>query len=155
MAMANMYNYKKPANYHAVKQNLKPADGVAVVQRPAKSGQDSYLEQRILTARPEELTLMLYEGVIKFLNQAKMHVEQANTEKSNATLLRAQDIIDELNVTLNMDYDVSNNLRMLYVYMNTRLVEANIKKDTAIIDEVLELAADLRDTWKEAVQSLK
>lgn len=76
-------------------------------------------------------------------------------EKTNNALTRAQDIIDELNITLNMDYEVSQNLRQLYVYMNTQLVEANLKKDQRIIDGVLELATEMRDTWKEAMGLVK
>ncbi len=151
MAMANMYNYKKPANYHSIKQAMKPAEPVTVAPKQPKSSGDAYLEQKVLSARPEELTLMLYDGILKFLGQAKLYIVQNNVEKSSNGLIRAEDIIDELLSTLNMDYEISNNLDALYVYMRARLVEANIKKDVAIIDEVLELATDLRDTWKEAI----
>lgn len=151
MAMANIYNYKKPANYHTIKQAMKPVESVAVSPKQPKSSGDAYLEQKILTARPEELTLMLYDGILKFLRQAKLYIDQNEVEKTSTSLLRAQDIIDELLATLNMDYDVSQNLQSLYVYMRTRMVEANIQKDQSIIDEVLELSTDLRDTWKEAI----
>lgn len=151
MAMANMYNYKKPANYHSVKQAMKPAEPAVIVPKQPKSSGDAYLEQKILSARPEELTLMLYDGILKFLRQSKLFIEQNDVEKASVSLMRAQDIIDELMITLNMDYDVSQNLQALYVYMRTRLVEANVKKNQDIIDEVLELATDFRDTWKEAM----
>lgn len=154
MAMHNMYNYKKPSNYYHQVKGVKAEAPVVAKAAPLKKTGEDYLEQKILAARPEELTLMLYDGVIKFLNQSKLYIEQENLEKSNGVLIRAQDIISELNVTLNMDYEISNNLRMLYVYMNTRLVEANIRKSTELVDEVLELAVGLRDTWKEAMQTL-
>jgi len=102
-------------------------------------------------AKPEELTMMLYDGILKFLKQAKIYLDQKDIEKSSNALLRAEDIIVELNLTLNMDYEVSYSLRELYVFMNAQLVEANFKKDQAIIDKVLELATEMRDTWKEAM----
>ncbi len=151
MAMANMYNYKKPANYHSIKQTVKPVEPVAVMPKQPKNNGDTYLEQKILTARPEELTLMLYDGIMKFLKQAKLYIEQKDVEKTNNSLMRAEDIVDELLVTLNMDYEISQNLQSLYVFMRAQMVEANIKKDTNIIDEILELATVLRDTWKEAM----
>lgn len=155
MAMANIYNYKKPDNYHAIKQSMKPAEPAFIAPKQPKTSGDSYLEQRIMTARPEELTLMLYDGILKFLGQARLFIEQKDIERAHTSIKRAQDIIDELMITLNMDYEISYNLRSLYVYMNTRLAEANIKKDQRIIDEVAELATDLRDTWKEAMCKIR
>lgn len=155
MAMANMYNYKKPANYHQIKQTMKPVEQVVSAPMQIKSGGDTYLEQKILTARPEELTLMLYDGILKFLKQAKIYLEQKNIEKTNNSLIRAQDIIDELLITLNMDYEVSQSLSELYIFMRARLVEANIKKNPAMINEVLDLATEMRDTWKEAIGLVK
>lgn len=151
MAMQNMYNYKKPANYHQQIKGIKNEPIQAVRPQAAKENGTGYLEQKILHAKPEELTLMLYDGILKFLKQAKLYIEQKDVEKTYNALVRAQDIIDELIITLNMDYDVSHNLRDLYIFMNARLVEANIKKDQAMIDDVLDLATDLRDTWKEAM----
>jgi len=151
MAMQNMYNYKKPANYHHQIKDIKK-EPVAIIKAPAPKAQgDSYLEQKIMHAKPEELTMMLYDGIVKFLKQAKLYIDQKDIEKTSNVILRAEDIINELNVTLNMDYEVSQNLRALYVFMNTRLAEANIKKDQSIVDEVLDLATEMRDTWKEAM----
>ena len=87
-----------------------------------------YQEQSVMTASPGELTLMLYNGCIKFINQAKLFIEQKNIEKANNAIIRAQDIIQELMVTLNMDYEISKNLAALYDYMNRRLIDANISK---------------------------
>lgn len=151
MAMQNIYNYKKPANYHHQIKEIKQEPVPVIRSQPAKENGNGYLEQKIMHAKPEELTLMLYDGILKFLKQSKLFIEQNDIERTNIALVRAQDIIDELNVTLNMDYDVSQNLRELYIFMNSRLVEANIKKDQGIIDEVLELATEMRDTWKEAM----
>ncbi len=151
MAMQNMYNYKKPANYHHQIKDIKKEPVAVIRPQAAKNNGDGYLEQKIMGAKPEELTLMLYDGILKFLKQGKLYIEQKDMARTNVALIRAQDIIDELNITLNMDYDVSQNLRELYIFMNSRLVEANIKKDQGIIDDVLELATEMRDTWKEAM----
>ena len=111
-----------------------------------------YKNQSINTSTPEELTLKLYEGCIKFINLAILGIEEKNIEKSNTNILKAQNIINELNLTLNMDYEISKNLRLLYDYLYRRLVEANIKKDKAILEEVKEFVVEFRDTWKQAMK---
>lgn len=154
MAMKNPYNYSIPKSAINLKTNLnnKKINNIKDSEmNPNKNKFDQYKEQKIMTAKPEELTLMLYEGLVKFLKQAKIFIEQNNIEKINNSIIRSQDIIDELNITLNMDYEISKNLRSLYIYMNDKLVDANIKKDKDSIDTVLELAKDLKDTWKEAM----
>lgn len=114
-----------------------------------------YQEQSIKTASPGELTLMLYNGCIKFINQAKQFIEQKDIEKANNTIIRAQDIIQELLVTLNMDYEISKNLAALYDFMYRRLIDANISKDVEALDEVLDLVTELRDTWKEVIKKTR
>lgn len=112
---------------------------------------EAYQQNSVLTASPGELTLMLYNGCLKFLNQAKKAVQEKNIEAKHTNLSKAQNIISELIVTLNFDYDIANDMRRLYDYMNRRLIEANIKNDTEIISEVEELVTEFRDTWKEAL----
>ena len=114
-----------------------------------------YQEQSIKTASPGELTLMLYNGCIKFINQAKQFIEQKDIEKANNAIVRAQDIIQELLVTLNMDYEISKNLAALYDFMYRRLIDANISKDVEALDEVLDLVTELRDTWKEVIKKTR
>ncbi|MZQ75882.1 MAG: flagellar export chaperone FliS [Peptoclostridium sp.] len=111
-----------------------------------------YQEQSVFTATPEELTLMLYDGCIKFINRAAIGIEDKNIEMTNTNIIKAQNIVRELNITLNMDYEVSKGLRPLYDYMHTRLIDANIKKDSQALEEVKELITDMRDTWKEAIK---
>ncbi|KXG76354.1 flagellar export chaperone FliS [Thermotalea metallivorans] len=111
-----------------------------------------YKQNTVMTAPPEELTLMLFEGMVKFINQSKLFMQEKKLDKASNANLRAQDIIAELNLTLNMKYDISKNLRTLYDYMSRRLIEANLKKDVDILEEVLGLATELRDTWKEAIK---
>ncbi|KOP72020.1 flagellar export chaperone FliS [Cytobacillus solani] len=112
---------------------------------------EAYQQNSVLTASPGELTLMLYNGCLKFLNQAKKAVQEKNIEAKHTNLSKAQNIISELMVTLNFDYDIAKDMRKLYDYMNRRLIEANIKNDTDIISEVEGLVTEFRDTWKEAL----
>ena len=112
----------------------------------------SYQQNSVNTASPGELTLMLYNGCLKFIHQAKKAIMDKNIEAKNTNIQKAQNIIQELMVTLNMDVEVSQNLMSLYDYMNRRLIEANIKNDTAILDEVEDLVTEFRDTWKEVIQ---
>lgn len=113
---------------------------------------NAYKQNSINTASPGELTLMLYNGCIKFLNVAKKAIEEKHMEEKNVNLQKAQNIIIELMVTLNMDYEISKQILPLYEYMNRRLVEANIKNDPEIVEEVIGLATEFRDTWKEVIK---
>ena len=117
----------------------------------ANNAYAKYKEQSVTTATPEELTLMLYNGCIKFINLAEVFIDDKNIEKINVNILKAQDIVNELNITLNMDYEVSENLRQLYSFVNERLIEANLRKDKKPLLEAKEIVTDLRDTWKEAM----
>jgi len=112
-----------------------------------------YQENSIASARPEELTLMMYNGLLKFIARAQEEIRARQLEAAHNTLLRCQDIVFEFQYTLNMDYAVSNNLMLLYDYLYNRLIEANAKKDCAILDEVYGFVAELRDTWAEAVKA--
>ncbi len=114
-----------------------------------------YQQNSVMTASPEELTLMLYNGAIKFINLAKYHMQEKDMEKVHNAIVRAQDIISELNITLNMDYELSEGLRSLYTFILEKLMEANIQKNTSILEEVLPLVEDMRDTWKLAMQEAR
>ena len=111
-----------------------------------------YQEQAVMTAPAEELTLMLYDGCVKFLSRAEIGLEDNNIEMINNNLVKAQNIISELNSTLNMDYEVSKGLRPIYNYLYSRLLDANMKKDKEIVEEVKGFVVELRDTWKEAMK---
>ena len=117
----------------------------------ANNAYAKYKEQSVTTATPEELTLMLYNGCIKFINLAEVFIDDKNIEKINVNILKAQDIVNELNITLNMDYEVSENLRQLYSFVNERLIEENLRKDKKPLLEAKEIVTELRDTWKEAM----
>lgn len=151
MAIMNPYNYKKPSgvNMPQLQPNQVQQDGATVNLQRNKS--DVYLEQKIMNARPEELTLMLYDGLVRFISQAVLFNEQKSYDKSNNANLRAQAIIQELRSSLNLDIEMSESLEDIYVFMIQRLIDANLEKRNEILQEVLDLATDLRDTWKEAM----
>jgi flagellar protein FliS len=113
------------------------------------------LEDKIMTATKEELTLMLYEGGIKFLNKAIMAVEKKDITNAHAAILRVQDIVREFQITLDFKYPIANELDALYDYIHRRLVEANMRKDLEILNEVLGMFRQFRDTWKEAMKLAK
>ena len=116
------------------------------------NAQNAYKQNSVTTASPGELTLMLYNGCLKFLAKAKVAIEQKNIQEKNHNIQRAQAIIAELMSTLNMDIPISKEFLPLYDYMNRRLIEANIKNDIAIIEEVEGLTTEFRDTWKEVIK---
>ncbi len=113
---------------------------------------NAYKQNSVTTASPGELTLMLYNGCLKFLNKAKQAINEKNIERKNQYIQRSQAIIGELMSTLNMDFEISKQMLPLYEYMNHRLTEANLKNDLAIIDEVEGLVIEFRDTWKEVLK---
>lgn len=115
----------------------------------------AYRQNSVTTASPGELTLLLYNGCLKFIKLAKRAIEDQNVEQRNTNLIKAQNIIQELMVTLNMDIEVSHNLMQMYDYLHRRLVEANLKNDTEILDEVEEFVLDFRNTWKEVIQTTR
>lgn len=114
-----------------------------------------YKQNTVNTATPQELTLMLYNGLVKYLKLACQGIEEADIEKANNNIIKSQDIILEFMSTLDMQYEISEELFSLYEYMNRRLLEANIKKDKLILEEVTGYAEELRDTWAQAMKLAK
>lgn len=112
----------------------------------------AYQQNSLNTASPGELTLMLYNGCLKFINLAKVAMEAKNIQEKNINMIKAQNIIQEFMVTLNMDVPMSKDLMAMYDYMYRRLIEANIKNDTKILDEVAGYISEYRDTWKQVIQ---
>ncbi|MER1959435.1 MAG: flagellar export chaperone FliS [Solibacillus sp.] len=113
---------------------------------------NAYKQNSVTTASPGELTLMLYNGCLKFINRAKVAIDNKNIEERNHYIQRTQAIIGELMSTLNMDMEISKQMLPLYEYMNRRLTEANINNDVKILDEVEGLVTEFRDTWKEVIK---
>ncbi len=111
-----------------------------------------YNQNKILTASPAELTLMLYEGAIKFCNIAIMGIEQNDISKAHNNIMKVQKIIEEFQITLNFKYEIANDFNNVYNYLMKRLREANMTKDKAILEEVDEHLHTMRDTWKEVMR---
>ena len=112
------------------------------------NGYNAYAQNKILTATPAELTLMLYEGAIKFCNIAVVAIE-------NKDYAKAERIIGEFKATLNHKYATAKDFDVVYDYLMERLLQANMKKDTEILEEVLKHLRTMRDTWKEVMQITK
>lgn len=113
---------------------------------------EQYNRNKILSASSAELTLMLYDGAIKFCNMAIMGIEQNDIQKANNNIKKVQRIIDEFRATLDMQYPVAEDFDRVYKYLLSRLLEANIKKDKAILEEVNTHLHSMRDTWKEVMK---
>ena len=111
-----------------------------------------YNNSKVLTASPAELTLMLYEGAIKFCNIAVVAIEKKDMQKAHTNIMKAEKIIDHLRVTLDMTYEVAKDFDRIYEYLDRRLVAANMQKDIAILEEVLTHLRSVRDTWKEVMR---
>ncbi len=113
---------------------------------------DQYRKTSVETLSPAKLLLMLYDGALNFLSNAKKAIEEKDIPRAHSQIVRAQDIVTELMTTLNMDIPLSNQLYALYDYIHRRLVEANIKKDPAIIDEASHFLRELRDAFAQAAR---
>ena len=116
---------------------------------------DQYLKNKVMTATPAELTLMLYEGAIKFGNIAIKGIEEGDVQKAHINIVKVEKIIEEFRRTLDFKYDVAQHFENVYSYLAQRLVEANMSKDKAIMEEVVEHLRSMRDNWKEVMKVAK
>lgn len=114
-----------------------------------------YNNNKVLTASPAELTLLLYEGTIKFCNIAMMGIEEKNIQKAHDNIKKAQAIIEELQATLNHSYKVAEDFDNVYRYIYDLLVQANMHKDKEILERALTEIRGMRDTWKEVMKKGK
>lgn len=116
------------------------------------NGYAAYANNKVMTASPAELTLMLYDGAIKFCNIAIRAIEEKDIEKAHNNIVKVENIIDEFRATLNHKYPVAKEFDNVYAYLSRRLLEANMKKDKDILEEVLKHLRTMRDTWKEVMK---
>lgn len=114
-----------------------------------------YRQQEVLSANRGDLLLLLYDGCIKQLKLARLFMEENAMQDTSNALIKAQSIISELMNGLDMEYEVAGQLMELYVFFNSQLVQANIHKDTSLIDPILEMMVDLRNTWQQAIHLQK
>jgi flagellar protein FliS len=121
----------------------------------AYNAYNQYKENSIYTASPEELTLMLYNGLVKFIMRGIDSIEKKNIQEANTNIIKAQNIVSEFMNTLDMNYEISGSLNSIYDYMLSRLIDANVAKDKDILEEVLGFAKVLRDTWEQAMKISK
>ncbi len=117
-----------------------------------KQAANIYQNNAVTTASPAKLTLMLYEGAIKFCNIALIALEEKDMEKANINIQKAEKIIMEFRVTLDHKYPVWEDFERVYEYIYNRLVEGNLAKDAKIIEEALGFIREMRDTWKEVMR---
>lgn len=111
-----------------------------------------YNNSKVLTASPAELTLMLYEGAIKFCNIAIVAIEKQDIPKAHVNIMKAQKIVEHFRLTLDMSYPVAEDFDRVYQYLEQRLVQANMQKEPAILEEVCEHLRSMRDTWKDVMR---
>ncbi len=116
---------------------------------------NQYKKATVETVAPEKLLLMLYEGAIKFIDNAQKGIEARDVNLAHQQIIKTEQIILELMSTLKMEYELSQGLLTLYEYLYQQLVQANIKKDIMLLEEVKGFLVELRDTWVEAIKSLK
>ena len=111
-----------------------------------------YNNNKIMTASPQELTLMLYDGAIKFNNIAMSAIDNKDIQTAHTNIMKVQRIIEEFQMTLNFKYEVANDFNNVYNYLMDRLREANMTKNKEILEEVSTHLHTMRDTWKEAMR---
>ena len=118
----------------------------------ANKGYAAYANNKVMTASPAELTLMLYEGAIKFCNLAMEAIDAKDVQKAHENIMKVERIIEEFQTTLDHRYPVAKDFDNVYSYLLERLKEANLKKDKEIMEEVTKHLRTMRDTWKEVMK---
>ena len=114
-----------------------------------------YNNSRIMTASPAELTLLLYEGAIKFGNIAIVKMEQKDIEGAHKNIVKVEKIIDYLRETLDMKYAVAEDFERIYSYLSKRIVDSMVSKDPKDMEEVVMHLRSVRDNWKEVMKRAK
>lgn len=112
----------------------------------------SYKQTEVKTKTPGELTLMLYEGCLKFIKRAEKAMDEENIQDRNTNLIKAQNIIRELMVTLNPSVEISKQMMQMYDFILSRLIDANMKNDKQALKEAEQFVIEFRDTWKEVIK---
>jgi flagellar secretion chaperone FliS len=116
---------------------------------------EAYKRQQVMTATPEMLTLMLYNGALRFMTEGIGAIKEGKYEQMNISLQKAQNIISEFRVTLKMEYEISHQLLPLYNYIYDRLVEGNLKADAGPVEEAKGILTELRDAWAGAMKKAR
>jgi flagellar biosynthetic protein FliS len=122
------------------------------MQQNAAFMAEAYKRQQVMTATPEALTLMLYNGALRFMTEGVEAIKHKDFEKANSSLIKAQNIILELSSTLKMEYEIAQQLAPLYNYVYDSLVEGNMKNNSEKIEEAKGIVTELRDAWNQAMK---
>lgn len=112
----------------------------------------AYRQNAVNTATPGELTLMLYDGCLKFIRLAREAINNNDIQAKNTNIQKAQNIITELMVTLDMKYEISKQMMPLYDFVRRKLIEANVKNSLQSLEEAETIVKEFRDTWKEVIK---
>ncbi|WP_077307539.1 flagellar export chaperone FliS [Terribacillus halophilus] len=115
----------------------------------------AYQQNSVQTASPGELTLMLYNGCIKFIKFAQQAFEKQDIAAKNKNIQKAQNIVRELMITLDPEVPITDEIMPLYDFINQQLIQANTKNDQEALNTAMELLIDFRDTWKEVVKQTR
>lgn len=122
---------------------------------PGHNGLNAYKQVDVETASQGKLIVMLLNGAVQRAEEGRRAIEAEDLQATHSHLIRAQDIIAELRAALNMDAgEIAVHLDRTYEYLHHLLVQANIKKDTALIDECVEHLRGLRDTWEDVFRQV-
>ena len=115
---------------------------------------DAYIENMVKTASPAKLVELLYMKAVDVLKEAEEFIEKKEYTSANEKIKRAQDIVLELNLSLDVERggQIAQNLRALYNYMFQRLLDANVKKDVEMVREVRGMLEELLETWREVMK---
>jgi len=113
---------------------------------------DAYKKQQVMTSSPAQLTLLLYNGALRFLGESMLAMEQGEIEKSHNANMRVQDIVREFVLTLDMSYEISKGYAQLYEYTEYCLIQGNIKKDMKLLLQAKNVLEELREAWVGAMK---
>lgn len=114
------------------------------------NARSAYQQTSVQTASPERLLIMLYDGLIRFINVAGNALDSGDLPNAHANLIYAQDIVLELRSSLKSEYEISKSLHDLYDFVLRKLIEANVTKDVAVVREIQPIVEELKDTWVQA-----
>lgn len=154
-------NVSKITGTYAPPQGFRPPvlpkPNMSNLAEPIKASEEQnssqdYLYQQVMTCPQAELPLLLYNGGYRFCSQAMMAIDKNNLSEAHNAIGRAQDIVQELLITLNNDIEVSKQLAAIYDYIEFRLIQANIKKSKDDLEEARNMFSELRDTWSSAMK---
>ena len=117
--------------------------------------QDAYRKQDVMTASPADLIVMLYDALKKNIVLGRRGIAKKNIQAAHTHLMKAQEIVTELVNSLDMSYQISEELLSIYEFILKALEDANIQKDPEILEPVVEIVESLRSAWQEVSASTR